>query len=1317
MADLDIPQLIGKEPGRTRHFADWTKEQLLEAWPTLDEHTTYKYRNSMAERMKEVGAAPLMWMRERDELLGLYPDVEDPDFAARLFKKTEFASLSSSAVAEDTCSKSRDNFETTAVQRLVARFFHPATPYRGLLLNHGVGVGKTCSAVTVAEMFLEYKPYSKVFILAPQAIADGFKSTIFNVNRLQANSEQEFLLTGDRWKSPQCTGMTYLRLTETAAEKDKTVIEKAVQKAVRSRYKIMGYLAFANYVESKIFKRAPDTLTGIAKDDWINAKIMEMFSDHLIIVDEAHNLRDASADVGADPGTDEPDAAAATEAAEGKKLTPILNRIVGVAEGLRLMLMTATPMYNTAPEILFLINLLILNDSKDETQKIAMGTVFNPDGTLKPGGSETLSKYFKRYISYMRGENPNTFPLRLTPADDGRVALLADYPSVSINRKEGEPVLGENDYKILENLPLVVHHVDDDTFVGSELKRYLMKNAGISEAAVSADGAISEAADASEAAASAAAGGFEISDSILNGTMQLGNMVYPDGTYGKAGWDNYFKGEISSFGATKAMSYKWINTDSDILDVFKGEGLESHSPKIAAIVKSILKAEGMSFIFSRFVMAGALPVAIALELQGWCRVLADGTPAPLLKMARTTKPKNFYVLLTSNNDISPQFSGLLKYATTFENPEQALKGSKVRAIIGSQIASEGLDLKCIRELHLLDGWYHLNRIEQIIGRGVRFCSHALLPLEKQNCLIYLHALTLPTYETADLYAYRLAVRKAQPIGVVTRLMKLNAWDCMLNRDAILLKDLGTRRVVDAQMDISGAYSLADKPFTSFCDFSDTCEYLCGGFKFTTAKKGTNFSTYVESDFRRKFLEKLELLAGIFADEVAHPLDFIKATVFEDIPWSIAAVLLREILGKYRLKRNDGIYGTLALINNYLVFQPDKVTDKDIPVALRYGRSYGRITRTIEPQRGTLLKVEAPHFEEEAPAAAATAAAEEAMPPAAASAAAAAPEAADDTALIAAAIGGLGIWMETVGRMMTDVGGRIPVPEPFTEEALNGWRWIYHHFRTLPETRRIAAKWWMDNLWTPEQKRAVLADWTIRYDSLDGDEKMWAETLKPVELFKGAGIKGFLYFDTSDLKLKEFCMAGRDKKPDVCPSVFLKDVEAAIGPGIRREPLAAGEPDDVGPVFGFLVSNKGTIVFKTLHKPTAEGRLTGAECSNDSNVLHHHPRVNEATSVLQTKAATDLIIPLLLDNRPDTAPSKKEKDALQKSVKERYEGKPAAGLDDFTHLHALSLRQICPYMEFILRYMDMKKVGGKRWFLTAVDSVRALPGGKKAIKMT
>jgi hypothetical protein len=104
------------------------------------------------------------------------------------------------------------------------------------------------------------------------------------------------------------------------------------------------------------------------------------------------------------------------------------------------------------------------------------------------------------------------------------------------------------------------------------------------------------------------------------------------------------------------------------------------------------------------------------------------------------------------------------------------------------------------------------------------------------------------------------------------------------------------------------------------------------------------------------------------------------------------------------------------------------------------------------------------------------------------------------------------------------------------------------------------------------------------------------------------------------------------------------------------------------------------------------------------------------AALSEYAADDPIHVFLLNADKAAAPTKKEKDALQKALKLKYEGKDS-DFEDFTHLHELSLLQVCPYLEFLLRYMDMKRVGDKRWFLNLVDSTRALPGGKKAIKMT
>ena len=50
----------------------------------------------------------------------------------------------------------------------------------------------------------------------------------------------------------------------------------------------------------------------------------------------------------------------------------------------------------------------------------------------------------------------------------------------------------------------------------------------------------------------------------------------------------------------------------------------------------------------------------------------------------------------------------------------------------------------------------------------------------------------------------------------------------------------------------------------------------------------------------------------------------------------------------------------------------------------------------------------------------------------------------------------------------------------------------------------------------------------------------------------------------------------------------------------------------------------------------------------------------------------------------------------------------------SHVHDLSLKQSCPYIEFLLRWMDMKHIDGKRWFLSVVDMAR-IPMKKKEDK--
>ena len=94
-----------------------------------------------------------------------------------------------------------------------------------------------------------------------------------------------------------------------------------------------------------------------------------------------------------------------------------------------------------------------------------------------------------------------------------------------------------------------------------------------------------------------------------------------------------------------------------------------------------------------------------------------------------------YIMITGDKKLSPNNKEELKAATDPNN----LNGEKVKVIIISKAGSEGLDFKNIRQVHILEPWYNLNRADQTIGRGVRKKSHCQLPFNQRTVEVYLHA--------------------------------------------------------------------------------------------------------------------------------------------------------------------------------------------------------------------------------------------------------------------------------------------------------------------------------------------------------------------------------------------------------------------------------------------------------------------------------------------------------------------------------------------------------------------------------------------------
>ena len=91
-----------------------------------------------------------------------YPDINADDFQKKIYQKREFyyhkIPQQQKIDSYPELKKIRDEICTSNVnlqshQSLLANFINPQTPYKGLLLFHGLGSGKTIAAISIAENF------------------------------------------------------------------------------------------------------------------------------------------------------------------------------------------------------------------------------------------------------------------------------------------------------------------------------------------------------------------------------------------------------------------------------------------------------------------------------------------------------------------------------------------------------------------------------------------------------------------------------------------------------------------------------------------------------------------------------------------------------------------------------------------------------------------------------------------------------------------------------------------------------------------------------------------------------------------------------------------------------------------------------------------------------------------------------------------------------------------------------------------------------------------------------------------------------------
>lgn len=817
-----------------------------------------------------------------------YPHLDDRQFQKKISVKKEFQYRYDGEIddvsrkSELVCKKkSRELFPH---QEFIKRYISNDTPYNGMLLYHGLGSGKTCSAIGITEALRVYSKYiqgfKKIMIIASPNVQENFKLQLFNPSSLKKEN--------GIWNISGCLGNAFIEELNISEinELEKDVLVQKINKIISNHYIFLGYIEFANIIEK------------LHKTKYKDKSLKNYFEGRIIIIDEIHNIRLTSDSDNAK-----------------KKVAIMLKVLVQYVKQTKFIFLTGTPMYNDPKEIIFILNILNSNDSRST---LTIGEVFDADGELRvdPKTREEIGKkkiitYANGYVSYVRGENPYAFPFLVTPKMYGHprsMKTLKRYPERQFNNNRIA--------KGIQHLDLFLHTMTEQQEEGyDEIINDMTSGLSAEELEK-----------------------FEEMDSVkytlvlkpiqaLNINYKIGDKFY----VGKEGLKQVMRFKESANPPSKNKFEYKINPG-----MFSYDQIGNYSVKIKSILDHIINSKGIVLIYSQYIDGGLVPMALALEELGMKRYtnknLFKTPPNEPLNVYNMKRDPSFftadafkhasYAIICGDKKLSPNNKEEVE-ALTHHN----MNGERVKVVLISQAGSEGIDLNYLRQVHIMEPWYNMNRIEQIIGRARRNCSHKDLPVEERNVQVFLHATLLESkYESMDMFLYRKSEIKSIKIGKVSKLLKSVAVDCILNKEQQAFSQMTEVINIHLSNGMNIDYEVKDQPFTSLCDYSESCEFEC--INKNVDGMITDKTTYTyESAKNSKIVDKIKELFTMkhvyYEEDLMNLLKPMKSSIETE------RAIYDMINDKVLLIDKYGRKGYLVHIHNLYLFQPIELKNKHV----------------------------------------------------------------------------------------------------------------------------------------------------------------------------------------------------------------------------------------------------------------------------------------------------------------------------------------------------------------------------------------------------
>ena len=624
-----------------------------------------------------------------------------PSWILQNFKKYYLEEIKREAGA-DPCAVKEENIALRKYQEFVSKFMDYRSPYKSVMLYHGLGSGKTITTINIYMSLYNFSSLWNVFIL--------IKATLKNT---------PWISDLNKW------------LTQ----------DEKTKKDMKSNIKFIHY-------DSPFADR-----------DFIEAvRSVDASKKSLFIIDEAHNfINNVYNNV---------------TGQTGRRASSIYDYMVREKKDndeTRIILISATPIINNPFELALIFNLLrpgIFPNSelKFEEKYISTGKIKQ----LNPATKNMFQRRILGLASFYIGETPDLYAKKRVLTKE---VIMSDYQTdiynsfefiekqMEIRRMQNRSEEGSFMSYTRQSSNFVFPVINDKVNGEKRPRPNQFKLADI-DAAKIAEGKTEE-----------------FKESLKDMETIKAVDLY------KKTLDDFILSTDKYFMQKNAEDIKRKHTIQDDIKIFKEKynfkykkfmdehknksslltALYDCSCKMTAILFYGLRSKGPILVYSQFVSAEGLQMFKIYLKQLDYNSYGEGD--------------NYYQFLEYHGGIDD-----VKRKKTIEifNQVENLDGKLVKYILIAPAGSEGISLRNIRQIHIMEPFWNETRIMQLIGRAIRQCYHKDLPMEERTVDVFRYKSIKNNGEsTVDEKIEDLARRKQILIDSFLMTVKEAAIDCKL----------------------------------------------------------------------------------------------------------------------------------------------------------------------------------------------------------------------------------------------------------------------------------------------------------------------------------------------------------------------------------------------------------------------------------------------------------------------------------------------------------------------------------------------------------